>query len=106
MDCEFFAWSFLALVSGNIAETLDGHSITNYVQGVFLSKSLAGAILYVIAGLSKHNEYHGKKLLLCTYMLFPLVTTLCLNQVASATELLQNEESHISFLLIAFFMIP
>ena len=76
LSCEFFAWSFLALVSGNIAETLDGHSITNYVQGVFLSKSLAGAILYVIAGLSKHNEYHGKKLLLCTYMLFPLVTTL------------------------------
>ena len=105
ISCEFFAWSFLALVSGNIAEALDGHSITNYVQGVFLSKSLAGAILYVIAGLSKHNEYHGKKLLLCTYMLFPLVTTLCLNQVASATELLQNEEAHISFLLIAFFMI-
>ena len=105
VSCELFAWAFLALVSGNVAEALDGHSITNYVQGVFLSKSLAGAILYVIAGLSKHNEYRGKKLLLCTYMLFPLVTTLCLNQVASATELLQNEEAHISFLLIAFFMI-
>lgn len=105
ISCEFFAWSFLALVSGDIADALDGHSITNYVQGVFLSKSLAGAILYVIAGLSKHNEYHGKNLLLCTYMLFPLVTTLCLNQVASATDLLQNRESHISFLLIAFFML-
>lgn len=105
VSCELFAWAFLAFITGAVSESLDAPSITNYIQGVFLSKSLAFAILYVISRLGKHNEYHGKKLLLCTYMLFPIVTTLCLNQVAYATELLQNEESHISFLLIAFFMI-
>lgn len=44
-------------------------------------------------------------MLLCIYMLLPVVITLCLNQVAYATSLLQNEESHAKFLLIAFFMI-
>lgn len=105
VSCELFAWAFLTFVAGGIAESLDEPSINNYIQGVFLSKSLAVAILYVIAGLGKHNEYRGKKMLLCVYMLLPIIITLCLNQVAYATTLLQNEESHVRFLLIAFFMI-
>jgi len=104
ISCELFSWAFLAFITGNIAENLDGHSLNNYIQGVFLSKSLAIAILYVISGFGKYNEYHGKQLLLCIYMIFPVIATLCLNQVAYATNLLQNEASHARFLLVAFFM--
>lgn len=45
ISCELFAWAFLAFITGNIVEHLDGHSIDNYIQGVFLSKSLGIAIL-------------------------------------------------------------
>lgn len=105
ISCELFAWAFLAVITGDVADSLDGHAITNYIQGIFLSKSLATAILYFISGLSKGNEYRGKKILLCLYMLFPIIITLCLNQVAYATDLLQSEKSHAKFLLITFFMI-
>lgn len=105
ISCEFFAWAFLALATESIAESLDGHSIQNHIQGIFLSKALAVVILYVIAGFGKRNEYRGKQILLCIYMMLPIITTLCLNQVAYATEILQNEISHVRFLIIAFFMI-
>lgn len=46
ISCELFSWAFLALITGDIADSLDGHAIQNYIQGVFLSKSLAAVILY------------------------------------------------------------
>ena len=105
LGCEYFAWTCLTLLSGNMQETLDGHTISNHIQGVFLSKTIALGIVYFIASLKKENEYYGKQALLCMYLIFPLITTLSLNQMAYATEALQTVTAYTRFLWIAFFMI-
>ncbi len=88
ITCELFAWAFLALLSGDLTVGLNVPVLMNYIQGVFLSKALAAMIIFFIAGLQKQQTYHGKKLLLCTYMLLPVITIISLDQVAYATDLL------------------
>lgn len=105
LGCEYFAWTCLTLLSGDMLETLDGHTMSNHIQGVFLSKTFAFGLIYFIAASKKENEYYGKQALLCMYLIFPIITTLSLNQMAYATESLQTEAAYTRFLWIAFFMI-
>lgn len=105
LSCEFFTWGFLSLITQNLHEPLVGHEIDNYIQGVFLSKSIAILVVYWIAAFKKQNKYYGHKKLLCAFMLLPMITTISLNQLAYATAFIQTKITHERFLLVALFMI-
>lgn len=105
LSCEFLAWTILSLLTQNIHEPLDGHAIDNYIQGIFLSKSIAIFIVYFISAFQKNNKYYGHKKLLCAFIIMPIITTISLNQLAYATAFLQTELAHNMFLIVALFMV-
>lgn len=105
LSCEFLTWTLLSLLTQNLQEPLDSHAIDNYIQGIFLSKSIAIFIVYFISAFKKNNKYYGHKKLLCAFVIVPFITTVSLNQLAYATALLQTESAHNMFLIVALFMV-
>lgn len=105
LSCEFFSGAILTLLYSGMVLKMNSPELHNYVQGVFISKSMVTGIMFFIVSFKKQNDYYGRPGLLCVYMILPIVTTVCLCQLGYATELLQTETAYARYLFVSCAMI-
>ena len=105
LGCEFFAGAVLATLYSDMTLHMNFPAINNYIQGIFISKSIVAGIIFFIVSFKKQSDYYGRPGILCMYIILPMVTAVCLCQLGYATELIQTETANYRYLFVSCAMI-